>query len=559
MADQIATDLDRRREAMFTKRATWHSHWQEIAERIWPSMAQFTNRDVTKGSKKTEKIYDAKPALALERFASSMEAMLTPRASRWHLLKPSSPRLFNDQVVKEYLEELTRILFQMRYRPKANYASQQHETYMSLGAFGTGPMFVGEGLEDNLPFYRAVPLAELFVSENQNGFVDVAIRDFMMSARAIAQRFKENFDKLPTDIKNAANNEGGKTPEDEFNIIHATQPRDDRDMGAIDRLNMAFASIYYFKDKREVIDIGGEHEFPYPVSRYITTPGETYGRGPSMIVLPDIKMLNEMAKETIVATHLANRPPLIGVRDGVLKSVALKPGAFNRGGMDKMGNQLVKALETGADPAVGEVAAERRMRTVDDAFLVNLMRVLQDHPNMTATQALLLAQERGVVMGPTMGRQQSEAHGPMIERELNILIRGGWVPEPPEQLIAENGEYEIEFDSPINRAQRSDEGMAILRTIEILAPLSEIAPQAWDNIDTDEIFRLVPEINGAPASILRSIEERDEKREEEAQARQQQQLIDAAPNLARAAKDATAATQALGGGDEGGGDEQPAA
>ena len=44
---------------------------------------------------------------------------------------------------------------------------------------------------------------------------------------------------------------------------------------------------------------------------------------------------------------------------------------------------------------------------------------------MTATEVLERAREKGALLAPTMGRQQSEALGPMIEREIDILVECG--------------------------------------------------------------------------------------------------------------------------------------
>ena len=45
--------------------------------------------------------------------------------------------------VRAWLDQVEQALFAARYLPRANYASQQHEVYMSLGAFGTAALFVG--------------------------------------------------------------------------------------------------------------------------------------------------------------------------------------------------------------------------------------------------------------------------------------------------------------------------------------------------------------------------------------------------------------------------------
>lgn len=549
MSDELTRHLMGRLDTMKGIRAPWDSHYQEIAERILPRHAEFTGARA-EGEKRTDKIYEARPSVALERFGSAMDAMLTPAGSRWHKITADTPALLDDHETLELFDVYTDLLFKARYSPRANFAHQNSERWMSLGAFGTGVFFVGES-EDNLPYYVACPLSQCYIAVNHRGFIDTLFREFKMTARAIRQAWPEEAERFPDQIKTAIR----EKPEDKFQVLHACFPREERDRTKKDRRNMPWASIYLTLDPEFVLHDGGEHEFPYMVSRYVTAPNEIYGRGPAMVALPDIKMINEMSKQSIIATHMRSQPPILAYRDGLLRKVQWRPGALVRGGINKEGRQLVQPAQTGADPQVSEIGIERRLQTIDDMFLVNLMRTLQDHPNMTATQALMLAQERGVIMGPTIGRQQSEALGPQIERELAILERGGHLPPPTQALLDARGEYRIEYDSPINRSARAEDGLAITRTLEQILPLGQVTQEALDHFDWDEIARLLPDIHGAPAKILLSLEEVAERREAREQAQQQAQMAAAAPGLAKAAKDGAEAQQIITQGGENG---QPA-
>ena len=71
-----------------------------------------------------------------------------------------------------------------------------------------------------------------------------------------------------------------------------------------------------------------------------------------------------------------------------------------------------------------------------------------------------------MLLGPLAGRQMSEFLGPMVERELDLLARAGQIPPMPQELAEAGGEYKIEYDSPLARAQRAEEGVAIVRTFE---------------------------------------------------------------------------------------------
>ena len=529
MSDSRVDDIIRRQEKMAGDRAIFDSHWREIAERVLPRADHFkVNRNP--GDKHTERVFDATANLALERFAAAMESMLTPRTQRWHKLKTGIEELDEIQEVQEYLDSVTKILFQVRYSPKANFASQANEAYMSLGAFGTGAVFtddlIGRGIR-----YRSIPLSEIYIAENHQGVVDTVHRRFPMTARQAAQRFGEKV--LPDSIKASLE----KNPEQNFDFIHAVCPREDMDYGKKNYKGMPIASCYIALDGRTIVSEGGYNSMPYAVGRYVTGPKEVYGRSPAMTVLPDIKMLNEMSKTVIRAAHKLVDPPLLLQEDGALSAFDMRPGALNYGGVNDQGQQMVHALQTNARVDIGLDMMEQRRKTINDAFLVTLFQILVDAPQMTATEAMLRAQEKGALLAPTMGRQQSEFLGPLIERELDILARAGALPPMPDVMKQYGGEVEIEYVSPLNRAQRADEGVAIMNTLQAIAPLAQIDPNVMKIFDPTMVARELAEINGVPAKVMRSTEDLKAIEDQQAQASQAQQLLAAAPVASGVVKD----------------------
>lgn len=538
MSDSRVDEIIRRQEKMAADRAIFDSHWREIAERVLPRANHFrVNRNP--GDKHTERVFDSTAGLALERFSAAMESMLTPRTQRWHKLRTGIPELDEAPDVKAYLDEVTQILFSVRYSPRANFASQANEVYMSLGAFGTGGMFVDDMIGRGIR-YRSIPLSEMYIAENHQGIIDTVHRRFPMTARQAAQRFGES--KLPEALKKAAE----KEPDRNFDFIHAVMPREDMAYGRKDYRGMAFSSCYIALDGREVVSEGGYHTMPYAVGRYVTAVKEVYGRSPAMTVLPDIKMVNEMSKTIIRAAHKMVDPPLLLQEDGALQAFDLRPGALNYGGVNEQGQQLVHPLQTGARVDIGEEMLEQRRRVINDAFLVTLFQILVDSPQMTATEAMLRAQEKGALLAPTMGRQQSEFLGPLIEREIDILARAGVLPPMPDALRERGGTVEIEYVSPLNRAQRAEEGVAIMRTLEAVTPLAQVDPKVLMVFDPEAIARELADINGVPAKVLRTPDQMKALEDQQAEASQAAALLQAAPVVGSTAKD-LAQAQALAG------------
>lgn len=530
----------KRYEVLKGNRGTWESHWEEIALRVLPRQAGSFQGFRTPGDKRTEEMYDATAAIALERFAAAMESMLTPRSQKWHRLRASLPDLNRDPLVRRYFDEVAGILFRYRYAPRANFASQMHEDYMALGAFGTGALFL-DPLKGGGVRYKSIHLAEVFFCENHQGIIDTAYRRFNMTARQMVQKWGE--EKLPERIVKMA----AEKPDDEFEVIHCVMPREDVEYGRADYKGMAYSSQYLSVEGRHLIDAGGYETFPYAISRYVTAPGEVYGRSPAMTVLPNIKVLNEQKKTALIIGHRLSNPVLLAHDDGVIDTFSLKPGAINAGGVDGQGRKLVHALDmpNGQLPSLDKLMEAERA-VVNDAFLVTLFQILIETPQMTATEVLERAREKGALLSPTMGRQQSECLGPMIERELDILNRQGLLPPMPPILAEASGEYSVDYDSPLNRTMRAEEASGFMRTLEMALNYATASqdPSALDWFDFDKAIPEIADIQAAPARWLRSQDEVNAVRGSRSQQAAVQQMTQAAPGVAALMKASAAVTKA---------------
>ena len=529
-----------------SKRANFDSHWREVAERVLPNQNEFQGNNQTEGAKRNEKIFDSTAVMALDRAASAIDSLVTPSSQYYHRLDPEDDDLMEDQEVRLWLDELNRALFRMRYKPEANFASQAHECYISLMAFGTDTMYT-----DDVPGigarYKACPMSEMYLAENQHGIVDLVHRKFPMTARAAFQKWGN---KLPPAILRA--NE--KDPFTKFDFIHCVKPNKDTDSRRKDYRGMPISSYYIAIEGRTVLSEGGYRVMPYSVGRHVTAPREVYGRSPAMQVLADIKMLNEMEKTIIRAAHKIVDPPLLLYGDGILSSFNARPNALNYGGVDDQGRQLVIPMKTGSNLPIAMEMTEQKRKAINDAFYVTLFQILVENPRMTATEAMIRAQEKGQLLAPTVGRQQSEWLGAVIDRDIDIIMANGMIRPPPDSLIEAGGGIKVDYTSPLSRLRRAEDGVAIMRTLEQLAPLANLKPEVLDIFDDDAIGREIANINGVPAKIIRSVDAVGVIREERLKAQQAAVEMEQAEKMANVARNGAKAAEIVGG--MGGGEEQ---
>lgn len=541
MSDERARELVKQAQALKNDRATWEQHWQDIADVMRPQSAPFTTGVRSDpGEKRTQKIYDSLPPLALEKHAAVLEALLSPRNQVWSRLAVSDHRLQDDIEVQRYLDEVNKLLFRVRYRPQSNLASQLAESYLNLGAFGTQALYVGDDLGRGI-VYRSCGMHNLLIGEDSQGRVNRVFRHYRYTAHQAAEAF--GFDKLPPSLRSAHE---GKS-EALFDFMHAVVPRAYVEDGRRDFAGMAMASVHVFMGDATTMEERGYRVMPYCVSRYTKSADEMYGRSPAMLVLPGVNMANRMKKAIVRGAERAVDPPLMTMDDS-LAPFNLTSGAMNYGTLDEQGRPTVQPFDSGSRVELGVDMLQLEHNAIREAFLLDVFQILQDSPKLTATQVLEMAKEKAALLSPIMGRQQSELFGPMTSREIDILNAAGLMPEMPEALIEAGGEVTVEYQSPLALAQRSEAGVAMLRTWEQVTPLAQ-TPEGQDAMRVFNIGESVLElarINGYPAKALRSKQELAAMDAQRAQQQQTAQLLEAAPVVTQGLE-SLAKVQAMGG------------
>jgi hypothetical protein len=519
-------------------RSTLAGHCEEVAELILPTARNtfYYQNYNTPGAKKTQQQVDSTGALALHRFCAIADSLVTPRNMLWHGLQ-GDDYVMKDRDTRLWFEGTTKTLFRQRYDASANFAAQNYNNWQSLGAFGNSTMYIdkfdnrwhggGRGLR-----YKSVPFGETFFGENHQGKVDRIIRWFRLTAYQAVQKWGRDW--LPESLVAPLEQNSQTT----FNFLHCVKPRDeDYDPEALDARAFPFTSYYISLEGRCLMaEERGYHDFPYAVSRYDQTPGEVYGRGPAMLVLPSLKTLNAQKTVFLKQGHRAADPVLLLADDGIV-GMDLRPGAQNKGGVNADGRPLVHTLPTGDIKISLEMMQEER-GIVDDVFLVSLFKVLSEHPNMTATQVIELVNEKGMLVAPTLGRQHTEYVGGMVPRELNLLSDMGMLEQMPPRLREAMGAYEVTDTSPLSLAAAAGKAAGFLRTVEQVRELVNVTqdPSLLDPFDFDTAIPEIARINNTPELWMADGQAIAQKRKARANAQARKEANDALPNQAAMVK-----------------------
>ena len=528
MQTDLTKKLLKRFDRLKSNRQNWESHWQEVADYMQPRKADVT-KTRSKGDKRTELIFDSSPLQSVELLAASLHGMLTNPSTPWFSLKFKASELEDEDEAKAWLEDATEVMYTAFNR--SNFQQEIFELYHDLITFGTAAMFIEDDDEDVLKFSTR-HINEMYISENDKGRIDTIFRKFKLSARAAIQKFGANVSDNIVTINR-------KDPYEEVEILHAVYPRSDFDPRKQDKENMPFESVYLEAGTGDELSVSGFREFPFVVPRYLKASHEIYGRSPAMTALPDVKMLNEMSKTTIKSAQKQVDPPLLVPDDGFILPVRTMPSGLNfyRAGT----RDRIETLNIGANTPLGLNMEEQRRNSIRNAFYVNQL-MMQSGPQMTATEVIQRNEEKMRLLGPVLGRLQSELLKPLIDRAFALILRKNLFRPAPEFLSGKD--IEIEYVSPLAKAQKSTELQSIMRGIEILGSLANVAP-VFDHVNMDKLVKHLMDVVGVPQKVLKTDSEVQAERQAAQQQQEQMQQMQQLQQVAEAAGSAAPMAKAL--------------
>lgn len=530
----IVNDLIDEQTALATARLPWETYWRAVAMYVLPQTEGFdrlltTNQDAAITSvvstpvaaQRSKDLYDMTSLWGIERLTAGLLSLKTPETEPWHGLG------FNDMFgaepsyeEREALERLRDYMFRVRANPKSGFWSAHRAALKSMCAFGDGWMYTEEvtGGGARTPYrFEYCPLPELYPGVDSTGVTDRMFKVSRFSAIQIATRW--GADKVGAKVVEYANDV--KKRHETFRVMHGVRPRTDALRGRLGVRGAAFASYYVLPDEKHMIGEGGYYEFPYHRYAWSNTGQRPFSEGPVAYALGELKSLNEMAKNELIASQSFLRPAM-AVANKNMTRLNFNPGHANPGLITPDGKPMFAPLTSGQRPDFAREIMAARRESARELLYLNLWQVLladKATDQETATKSLIKAQEKGELLGP-VGISLNEGLSVMTDREIGILGRkrafeAGSPLEMPDSLADRN--VSPIFNSPLDRLRRMGELVGIQRLAEFAIMLAGGDPQRGADImarfDIDEMLERAQEILGAPVKTLRDRDAAQEDRD----------------------------------------------
>jgi len=524
---ELAKSLLTRFQGLEETRQPWVSSWQELTEYMLPRKNTFTSNGtsgLSRGQIGDERIFDSTPMHALEQLASSLGGLLTNPAMPWFDIRTKSAEQGDDKAVRSFLEQARERISALFNSEETGFQTNVHELYLDITLLGTAVMYV-EADPQAVVRFSTRPLGEVFVAESARGVVDTVYRRFEMTARQAAREWGAS---CSDEVRKKAEDK----PDEKVEILHAVFPRTNRDPFGIGAVNFPYGSIYMEIASEHVLEDSGYLEMPYLVPRWAKAAGEIYGRGPGQTALSDTRVLNAMARTALMAAEKMSDPPLMVPDDGFLGPVRSGPGGlsyYRAGSSDR-----IEPLPVRVDLAATENMMQQRRDSIRRIFMGD--QLAPEGPAVSATEAVIRQSEKMRVLGPVLGRLQTEFLSPLIKRVFNIMLRAGQLPPFPDGLSPDD--IEVRYTSPVSRAQKQYEAQSLPQVMQYLAPLvgSQDAFGIMDNFDTDRVARHVADLFGTPADYLKPQEDVVASREQKSKAQNGAQMAQTVSEVAAIAK-----------------------
>ena len=511
--------------------APWKTFFQELAEWNLPRKAYIT-RTKSKGQKAdASKLYDSTSIRSLKIMAAGFHSNLTNPSSKWFTLRTRNLDVMTEKDAQLWFKEVEDIIFGAL--ASSNFDTTMQEFYLNSGCFGTAVVLTLEDPIEKVRFTE-IPIGQVVFEEDAYGRVNRVYRTFPLTAQ-------QAFDLWGSQAGEAVTNIYKKKPNEQLKFLHYVGPRDERDPGKEDSINMAYKSVWIETSKKHLIGEGGFLSNPYAVGRFYKDTQDVFGYSPAMDVLPDIKLVNAMVKTLLRSAMKQSDPALSVPRRGFIAPLNANPGKINYRD-EKTPNDAIAAFPTGSNSNLTLEVIQETQKNIEKAFFVPLFQAISNiTKQMTIPEVQRRVSENMVLLGPVVGRHTQEVLDPIIMRVFDILYAAGEIPVPP--ISVQGQDMDIVYISALAKAQRESEVFSLQAFMQDVGMVATAIPTVIDKLDGDFAVDEIAKIRGISPKLIKDDnavakvrKARAEVAAEQAQAAQQAQGAETAKTLSETKK-----------------------
>lgn len=493
----------------------WVPAWKTLSDYIDQTRGIFDGDRTRIGQMINHKLLlDSHATMAKRITASGMQTGMTDPARPWFKLTMDNFLLDNIPGVREWLDEVSRRMLALMN--KSNIYKTFQNCYDELVEFGTGCFLILEDYDDVIRG-RSFTCGEYFLRVDEKGRVNAFAREYEMTVANMVKEF--GLESCSVQVQSHWNQNQKDIP---IKVRHLIEANDTRIPDMEDFKNMPFRSVYWESGNgNNLLAHRGYKRFPVIAPRWdAITTDMIYGYGPGWHAIGDIKELQAVHKDMLIAQEKLHNPPKVEDANVVGHSNTLPGGVTKSSSIaPNTGVRAAYQIDPRLDAFINSI--ETLHNNIDKLMFADLFLMISSMPVNASTTAFEIAtrkQEQMMMLGPILHSLNEEMHSRAIDIIFDLMSDNGLVPEPPEGIQGQ--EVRIQYISILAQAQMAMGVQDIERTLTFVGQATALyGPTATDNFDVDEAIKEVCQLNGVQAKLIVS----DDAKAQIRQARTDQQ------------------------------------
>jgi hypothetical protein len=527
---------------MEQKGGEWLKLCAEIRDYIYPDAGRFLPQSMLsddEGADRRTMIYDTTGEQALDLAAAGFMAGITKASTQWADLGFDTDPTEESEEEKEWLHKAKTRFF--RYVSDTNYYNEQTPLYKELLGFGNACNLQEEDLE-SVGRFTTLTAGEYFVRRDGRGRPIALYRRTKLTAFQIKELYEDTAEGGLSDaIQSMIRQEDYKT---EVTVLHIIRRRPegayDPEKGEANALLRKWGSYHLLESEHDdrYLKVSGYSYQPFAIPTGVRPAGFTYGRGPGMKALPDVKGLQRMEFDQLDAVEMMIRPPMNATNGLKPKGGTLFPGDTNyvpEATGQQSGYSPSYQIQGFPYQALIEAKKEKQAE-VRKALFNDIFRTVTDRDGqMTAREIMTLDAERMMIVGPILESAQRDLLDVQIKGALHLLMAAGEIPPLPASVKERGGDIKIRYVSMLAQAQQLEEVNQFVKFLELFQAFAAYDPALAQMVKWESALRNAADRLGIDPDVLLSSDDFEELREQIEQQQQLAQTAELADTMAGAA------------------------
>jgi hypothetical protein len=516
-----------RLESLRGFRLSWWANWAELASLFLPRRYKWfvTPNNYGRGSPINQRIVDETGVLAARILYTGLLSGLTSPTKPWFSFGLAGEDELEEGPAQQWLAAVSERTLDIL--GGTNFYQMWAQALHDLVVFGSSPMIQYEHPTKVVHFHT--PCAgEYMFALSADLEVDTLYREYTYTLSELVKEFGlENV--------SASSKQAYMSPSNldmEVVVCHAMEPnlmiyQAAKPIGYVVPKRFKFREVYWERggsgngtqQTSHLLRAAGFREQPFSGLRWDVTSNDPYGRSPGMDAYPAVAQLQVQQRRLAEAIEKQVRPPMIG--SAMMRN---EPMDINAGGITFVNNPQAEGFKPAftVQPNVSEMTEnikEVQARVFRIFFNDLFLGISQLGTVRSATEIEARQSETLIQIGPVIERTESELDR-TLGRTFAVCQRRGMYPPPPPELAGRT--LTINYVSLFSEVQRAALTNAIERFVSFVGTVAgSISPQAWDNVDEDEMIDEYAERIHVPPNILRSVKAVMQIRAQRAQEQQQ--------------------------------------